>query len=117
MKALSEYRPSMQRSYSFIDGFIKEHGFGPTVREIIAAGGLSSTSVASYHRDELIKGGFITYDPGRDRSIALVGVITLTFYGLDADFIREQFGDSPGRELAVINWLRQPVGDVPGFKS
>lgn len=117
MKALSEYRPSIQASYRFINQFIREHGFGPTVREIQKGGNLSSTSVASYHRDQLIKGGLISYDEGRDRSIALAGALTLTFYGGDAQFIREQFGESPGCELAIINWLKQPVGEVEPFMS
>lgn len=115
MKPLSEYRPSIQASYFFINEFISERGYGPTIREIKSGCNLSSTSVASYHRDQLIKGGFITYDEGRDRSIALCGALTLIFYGLDADFIRDHFGERP--ELAVINWLRQPVGDVPAFMS
>ena len=117
MKTLSDYRPSIQKSYHYINGFIKENGFGPTIREITKANNLSSTSVASYHRDELIKGGLLSYDRGRDRSIALVGAVTLTFYGVDADYIREEFGESPGCELAVINWLRQPVEDIPAFMS
>ena len=117
MKPLYEYRPSIRASYHFINSFVKEHGFGPTIREIKADGNLSSTSVAQYHRDQLIKGGFITYDEGRDRSIARVGALILTFYGEDADFIRDQFGEIPGCELAIINWLKQPVDDVPGFMS
>ncbi len=116
-KPLSEYRPSIQASYRFINDFIREHGFGPTVREIQFGGNLSSPSVALYHRDALIKGGLITYDEGRDRSIKLVGAVTLTFYGVDADYIRKKFGESPGRELAVMNWLRQPSADVPAFMS
>ncbi len=115
MKPLSEYRPSIQASYRFIHRFITDHGYGPTIREIKGAGNLSSTSVAQYHRDQLIKGGWITYDEGRDRSIALVGALILTYYGLDADFIRDQFGATP--ELALISWLRQAVGDVRALMS
>ncbi len=111
-KPLSEYRPSIQRSYLFINDFISERGFGPTIREIKSDGNLSSTSVAVYHRDQLIKGGLITYDPGRDRSIALAGAITLTFFGIDADYIRDKFGHISGAELvrelrneeAVASW-------------
>ena len=117
MKPLSEFRPNIQESYHFIVRFIKENGYGPSVREIQFGGNLSSPSVALYHRDALIKGGLITYDEGRDRSIKLVGTVTLTFYGVDADYIRKEFGESPGRELAVINWLRQPSADVPTFMS
>lgn len=112
MKSLSEYRPSIQNSYFFINEFISERGFGPTIREIKAAGNLSSTSVASYHRDQLIKGGFITYDERRDRSIALAGALTLTFYDVDADYIRDKFGGISGADLvrelrneeAVASW-------------
>lgn len=108
MKPLSEYRPSIQASYRFINGFIGEHGFGPTIREIQDDSNLSSPSVAKYHRDQLIKGGLITYDPGRDRSISLVGALTLTFYGDDADFIRENFGEDS--EVAVLDQLKHPMG-------
>ena len=114
MRALADYRPSIQASYRFIDRFIRANGFGPSIREIMDGCNLSSTSVATYHRDELTKGGWITFT-GRDRSIALTGAITLTFYGLDAEYIRETFGEQP--ELAVINWLRQPSADVPAFMS
>lgn len=112
MKPLSEYRPSIQRSYLFINEFISERGFGPTIREIKFAGNLSSTSVAVYHRDQLIKGGLISYDPNRDRSIALVGALTLTFSGIDAAYIHERFAITTGAELvrelrneeAVASW-------------
>ena len=110
MKPLSDYRPSIQKSYRFIAQFIKENGYGPTIREIKSDGNLSSTSVAQYHRDALIKGGFVTYDEGRDRSIALAGALTLTFYGQDAQYIRDHFGESPSCELLIIGRLKQEVG-------
>ncbi len=109
MKALSEYRPSIQRTYGYINEFISANGFGPTIREIQAGGNLSSTSVAQYHRDQLIKGGFITYDPGRDRSIALFGTFTLSFSSVDADYIRDKFGDISGAEL-VQQLIKGGVG-------
>ncbi len=117
MRALSELRPSTRKTYNFIVSFIRDRGYSPSTREIRDGVPLSSTSVSVYHRDQLVRRGLLTHDPNRTRGIGIAGSLTLTFYGEDAHFIREQFGESPGCELAIINWLRQPVGDVQAFMS
>lgn len=110
MKTLSDFRPSIQKTFRFIEGFIKENGYGPSLREMMNGRNLSSTSVATYHRDQLCEAGLLTYDEGRDRSIALAGSVTLTYYGDDAKYLREEFGKTP--EVGVMDLLRQEVGVI-----
>ena len=112
MKSISDFRPSMQKSYWFINEFVTERGYGPTIREIQTACNLSSTSVAHYHREALIKGGLLTYIEGHERSTALAGTLTLTFYGEDAAFIRDEFGSDP--EAGIIQTLRETVTNAVG---
>ena len=55
----------------FIHGFIDEHGYSPTVRDILKGCGISSTAVVQYHLDVLEKEGRIHRDPEIFRSIRL----------------------------------------------
>lgn len=50
------------------------HGYAPTMREILAARGLSSQGVhgVSEHLDELERKGFITREKGKTRTIRIV---------------------------------------------
>lgn len=61
-----------QRSvYNFIESYIQEKGFGPTVREIADAINLSSPSTVHVHLNTLEDKGYIVRDPLKSRSIAL----------------------------------------------
>ena len=61
-----------QRSvYDFIESYIHEKGFGPTVREIAEAVNLSSPSTVHVHLKTLEEKGYIVRDPLKSRSIAL----------------------------------------------
>ena len=61
-----------QRSvYEFIESYIHEKGFGPTVREIAEAVNLSSPSTVHVHLKTLEEKGYIVRDPLKSRSIAL----------------------------------------------
>jgi len=55
----------------FIRGFTDDHDFGPTIREIVDGCGLSSTSVANYNLNGLVKDGLIRRDPEVARGIEL----------------------------------------------
>lgn len=57
------------RILAFIESYQREHGYGPTVREIADLCGLSSPSVAHYHLARLERQGFIERTPGLDRSV------------------------------------------------
>lgn len=60
-----------QQVYDFIEAYIKEKGFGPTVREIGDALQLSSPSTVHVHLKTLEEKGYITRDQLKSRSIAL----------------------------------------------
>jgi len=56
---------------SFLTRFIAETGYPPTVREIAAAVGLSSTASVHYHLDALRRAGLIEMDSSKNRAISL----------------------------------------------
>jgi repressor LexA len=49
--------------------WVERHGYPPTLREIADAVGLKSPSTVFYHLKILKKRGFLTFDPGRPRTI------------------------------------------------
>jgi repressor LexA len=56
---------------SFLQAFIRENRFPPTIREIGEEVGISSTSVVKYNLDALETKGFIERDPEISRGIRL----------------------------------------------
>ena len=60
-----------QQIYDFIEAYIDQKGFGPTVREICEAVDLSSPSTVHVHLRTLEEKGFIVRDSLKSRSIAL----------------------------------------------
>jgi repressor LexA len=68
-KPLSERQQSILR---FLQDYIQEHHFSPTIREIAREVGISSTSVVKYNLDILERAGHIERDPEVSRGIRLV---------------------------------------------
>ncbi len=62
---------SSSEVYDFIHGFISEHGFSPTLREIAGACYMSTTTVVRY-LDKLCAAGRISRELSKPRSIALL---------------------------------------------
>lgn len=60
-----------QKILEFLNDFIEENGYPPTVREICAAVGLKSTATVSYHLTELKRLGKIQGDSNKRRAISL----------------------------------------------
>lgn len=60
-----------QRVYDFIESYIQQKGYGPTVREIAEAMNLSSPSTVHVHLKTLEEKGYIVRDKLKSRSIAL----------------------------------------------
>ena len=56
----------------FLTEYVKEHGYGPTVRELCQGLALRSTATVHYHLRQLQKEGRIWMDPGKKRAISLV---------------------------------------------
>lgn len=71
---MSKPLTTRQRSvYEFIESYILQKGYGPTVREIAEAVHLSSPSTVHVHLKTLEEKGYIFRDPLKSRSIALPG--------------------------------------------
>ena len=71
---MSKPLTTRQRSvYEFIESYILQKGYGPTVREIAEAVHLSSPSTVHVHLKTLEEKGYIVRDPLKSRSIALPG--------------------------------------------
>jgi repressor LexA len=69
---MSKPLTSRQRSvYEFIESYIDQKGYGPTVREIAEAVSLSSPSTVHVHLKTLEEKGYIVRDPMKSRSISL----------------------------------------------
>jgi repressor LexA len=57
----------------FINEFLRENAYPPTIRDIGSAVGISSTSVVNYNLNILEREGFITRDRDVSRGLRLVG--------------------------------------------
>ena len=67
-------RPSKKQRelLSFIDGFIKGYGYGPSYREIMRALNYKSVSTVATHVDGLITKGFLAKKDNSARSLVVV---------------------------------------------
>lgn len=74
MKRLSEKQNNI---INFIEQFIEEHDYPPTVRDIQNGCNISSTSVVKYNLDRLSENGLLTRDSEVSRGIAIPGSRTL----------------------------------------
>ena len=63
-----------QELLSFIDGFIKGNGYGPSYREVMRALGYKSVSTVAAHVDALIAKGYLR--KGDDYSARSIEVVT-----------------------------------------
>lgn len=71
MAAMRKMSKRQQRMLQFLEDFIRENGYPPTIREIQAALNISSTSVVDYNLTLLEKRGLIERQPRASRSITL----------------------------------------------
>ncbi len=89
---MADNRPSkkQQELLSFIDGFIKGNGYGPSYREVMRALGYKSVSTVAAHVDGLIAKGYLRKGDGYSaRSLEVVTPAT------------------PQAESAGMRWLWQ----------
>lgn len=61
---------------AYIQEFMMENGYAPTIREIGAAVGLKSTASVSYHLSQLQSKGILNFEPGKKRAISTPGAKT-----------------------------------------
>lgn len=69
-----------QELLSFVDGFIKGNGYGPSYREIMRALGYKSVSTVAIHIDNLIAKGYLAR---RDNSARSLEVVTMRSNGAE----------------------------------
>lgn len=92
-----------EKILEFLNQYIEEKGYPPSVREICAAVGLKSTATVSYHLNELKRQGRIQGDSTKRRAISLpetqrvgriplIGVVTA---GLPILAVENQEGTIP----------------------
>ena len=55
----------------FVKGYIDEHGFGPSLRDICAFFSINGPNNARKHLDSLEKKGFIKREPRKSRAIEI----------------------------------------------
>ncbi len=61
---------------AYIQEFILENGYAPSIREIGAAVGLKSTASVSYHLNQLQQKGRLNYEAKKKRAISMPGAKT-----------------------------------------
>lgn len=66
-------RPRQQDIMKFIEDFLDENGYPPTVRDIQYGCNISSTSVVDYNLKGLVRGGFLRRSKEVSRGIEVVG--------------------------------------------
>ena len=55
-----------------IKGYIQEHGYSPTIRELCEIVGVNSPATMHYHLKRLKKKGYIDYIFNRNRTIRVI---------------------------------------------
>lgn len=70
MKALSKKRKQVLEA---ITGFLDNHKYPPSVRDVVQMCNMSSTSVADYHLKALERDGYIRRESGVSRGIEIIG--------------------------------------------
>ncbi|NLF00474.1 MAG: repressor LexA [Anaerolineales bacterium] len=92
-----------RRILEFLGGYIEENGYPPSIREIGAAVGITSTSVVSYHLRRMEESGYISRDREVSRGLKL------------ASAVREQLGRSDVVQIPLLGRIvaGEPI-PVPG---
>ena len=63
---------SQEKVYQFLRGYIAEHGYAPSVRDICMGTGLTSTSTVYLHLRNLAKAGLIRKTGNQPRCLVLI---------------------------------------------
>lgn len=91
---MNDTRPSKKQRelLSFIEGFIKGYGYGPSYREIMRALDYKSVSTVAVHVDGLIAKGFLRKTDNAARTLELVSRVPV-----------------PNHENEHIKWLKREI--------
>jgi repressor LexA len=69
----TELTPKQQILLKLMRGYIADHGYPPTVRELCRLAGLKSPDTVQYHLDNLRAKGLLESAEGKSRTLALTG--------------------------------------------
>ncbi|RPI98672.1 MAG: repressor LexA, partial [Chloroflexi bacterium] len=69
--AKDELSNRQKKILEFIENFIGQHGYPPTIREIGEAVSIASTSVVNYNLNKLVEHGLIARSPKVSRGLWL----------------------------------------------
>ena len=69
--AIKSLSPKQERIIKFVTEFLHDRGYPPTIRDIAAGCGISSTSVVAYNLDKLEQAGYIRRHSDISRGIEL----------------------------------------------
>ncbi|MBI3552290.1 MAG: repressor LexA [Elusimicrobia bacterium] len=71
--APTELTPKQQVLLKLVRGYIADHGYPPTVRELCRLAGLKSPDTVQYHLDNLRAKGLLEASEGKSRALAVAG--------------------------------------------
>jgi repressor LexA len=75
MKEFTKLSKRQQKILQFMEKYVEEHGFPPTIREIGTDTNINSTSVVNYNLNKLVQAGYLERSGRVSRGIRLVGDI------------------------------------------
>ena len=75
MKEFEKLSKRQQNILKFMNRYVGDHGFPPTIREIGEATGIASTSVVNYNLNKLVDAGYLERSDRVSRGLKLVGDI------------------------------------------
>lgn len=75
MKEFNKLSKRQRHILTYMDQYVAEHGFPPTIREIGTATGINSTSVVNYNLNKLVQAGYLERSGHISRGIRLVAEI------------------------------------------
>jgi repressor LexA len=100
----------------FVENFMEDNGYPPTLDEIKESVGLSSKSHVDYYLDALEKDGLIERTPRTPRGLRLVGFSRSTFAvdveGTIAAGQPLELADNPGQEIELTSDIADPRKDL-----
>lgn len=89
----------------FIDGFVGDHGYPPTVREVAARFGFRSPRAAHDHMKALQRKGYLKAEPGKPRALEVLRPKGIPVLGTIA----------AGQPILAVEEAEQLLGLDPGF--
>lgn len=81
MKDFNKLSKRQRNILIYMQGYIEEHGYPPTIREIGLATDINSTSVVNYNLNKLVDAGYLERSDRVSRGMRLVGAIPGTKKG------------------------------------